>query len=308
MPAELFILGSGSATPTLSRNPSAQLLRLNQTDVLIDCGEGAQLQMLRFRLKPSRIRAIFISHMHGDHYLGLPGLISSMHLMGRKERLTVYGPPELWPILDEQFRVSETQLRFPLHFVAIEGDGLQCLTDIGGFQVFSFPLNHRIPCHGFLFRELPHRRHLLMDRVQQAQVPVQFYKALKDGEDYVSSQGERIANTWLTKASSAPVSYAYCSDTAPFEGLRAIVQDVDYLYHEATFLHELEGRARETFHTTAREAGALARQAGVRQHLYIGHFSSRYREIDALQAEAFAEFAKTTAVHDGDHFILAPLS
>lgn len=298
MPAELHILGCGSATPTPGRNPTSQFLRLNQTDILIDCGEGTQIQMLRFRIKPMKIRHIFISHLHGDHYLGLPGLISSMHLMGRKEGLTVYGPPELKEILDFQFKVSETHLNFPLYFVETNPNGKNLLTESGGFKIYSFPLRHRIPCTGFLLVENPPRRKLRPEMMKAYQVPVDAFKSIKMGEDFIRDDGTRIANAVLTHPGASPITYAYCSDTSPDEGVLEHIRGADYLYHEATFLHELLERARETYHTTALQAGEIALKAGVKQ-LFIGHYSSRYRDIKPLVDEAVLQFQNTQAVEDG---------
>lgn len=307
MPAELHILGCGSATPTPGRNPTAQFIRLNQTDILIDCGEGTQIQMLRFRIKPMKIRHVFISHLHGDHYLGLPGLISSMHLMGRKESLTVYGPPELEEILNFQFRVSETRLNFPLHFVQTQTDGKQFLVETGGFKIYSFPLKHRIPCTGFLLQENTPRRKLRPEMMKAYQVPVDAFRPIKDGADYTQADGTVIPNARLTFPGLRPVSYAYCSDTAPDEEVLEVIRGADYLYHEATFLHELLERAQETYHTTAQQAGEIAREAGVGK-LFIGHYSSRYRDIKPLQEEASVQFQNTLAVEDGMVIHLLPFS
>lgn len=303
MAVELYILGSGSATPTLGRNPSAQLLRLINTDVLIDCGEGTQTQLLRFHLKTSKIRHIFISHLHGDHYLGLPGLLSSMHLMGRKEPVTIFGPPALKEILDFQFQVSETVLKFPLVFVPTQDQSPQKLAEIGGFSVESFPLNHRIPCTGFLFKEIPRRGHLITEVLKRYEVPVALYKEIKAGADYCTPDGNRIPNSVLVKPGPSPISYAYCSDTAPRADIQEFIQGVTWLYHEATFLHELEARAIETFHTTAKQAGEIARNAGVKK-LLLGHFSSRYREVNSLRKEAENHFQPVVTVEDGMKFEL----
>ena len=302
MSIELHILGSGSATPIPGRNPTAQLLKLDQTDVLIDCGEATQIQMIRFKQKPSKIKVILISHLHGDHYLGLPGLLSSMHLMGRREAIHIYGPPPLQEILEFQFRVSETVLKFPLHFHPTQDQELAHLTEIGGFDVFSFPLNHRIPTTGFLFKEKPRRGHLITDLLKQYQVPVEKYKEIKAGADFITQEGNLIPNQVLVKAATPSISYAYCSDTAPTKSTLEVIRGVDWLYHEATFLHELIGRATETFHTTALQAGEIARDAEAK-NLIIGHFSSRYRDVRPLKAEASRAFDQVIAAEDGMKFI-----
>lgn len=245
-----------------------------------------------------KIKHIFISHLHGDHYLGLPGLISSMHLMGRKEGLTVYGPPELKEILDFQFKVSETHLNFPLYFVETNPNGKNLLTDSGGFKIYSFPLRHRIPCTGFLLVENPSRRKLRPEMMKAYKVPVDAFRAIKMGEDFVSADGTTISNAVLTLPGTMPITYAYCSDTTPDLDVLEYIRGADYLYHEATFLHELLERAQETYHTTALQAGEIARKAEVKQ-LLIGHYSSRYRDIKPLVDEAVLQFQHTLAVEDG---------
>jgi ribonuclease Z len=302
MSIELHILGSGSATPIPGRNPTAQLLKLDQLDVLIDCGEGTQIQMIRFKQKPSRIKIILISHLHGDHYLGLPGLLSSMHLMGRREAIHIYGPPPLQEILEFQFKVSETVLRFPLHFHPTQDKEFAHLTEILGFDIFSFPLSHRIPTTGFLVKEKPRRGHLITDLLKQYEVPIEKYKDIKAGADFVTLDGNIIPNQVLVKASTPSISYAYCSDTAPTKEILNTIRNVDWLYHEATFLHELLDRATETFHSTAKQAGEIARDAVVK-NLIIGHFSSRYRDVRPLKLEAEMAFKNVTAAEDGMKFI-----
>lgn len=298
MPIELTILGSGSATPTLSRNPSGQLLRIHDQDLLIDCGEGTQMQLLRFQHRINRIKAVFISHLHGDHYLGLPGLISSMHLTGRVSPLTVYGPAVLEQIMRLQFSVSQTVLRFPLEFIPTHPEKPAPVADFAGFTVSSFPLHHRIPCTGFLFREKPHLHNLREDALKAYAIPYHELKAIKQGADYITPEGLVIPNRQLTHEPKPPVSYAYCSDTSPDPQVTAAIQGVDWLYHEATFSDELVSRARDTFHSTAREAGQTAKDAGAR-HLLIGHFSSRYKDLQPLIDEARGIFPGTEAVYDG---------
>jgi ribonuclease Z len=300
---ELFILGCGSATPTVYRNPSAQLLRLESTDVLIDCGEGTQMQLLKYKLKSSRIHSIFISHLHGDHYLGLPGLLSSMHLLGRKQALHLYGPKELFEVLDLQFRVSETDLRFELVQHPIECFEKQKIAELEGFNIYTFPLNHRIPCFGFQFVEQPKHGSLKMEMVANYRIPVSELKAIKAGGDYRTPDGTLIPNSLLLKPAPLPVSYAYCSDTAYDISVVEAVRHSTWLYHEATFLHALKDRAVETFHSTAVEAAQVAKEAAV-QELIIGHFSSRYRETEDLEAEARSVFKPSRAAFDGLQVLL----
>jgi len=303
MAIELTILGCGSATPTLNRNPTSQHLRIQSTDILVDCGEGTQIQCLKNKVKINKIRAVFISHLHGDHYLGLPGLISSMHLLGRKNLLTVYGPPPLERIINMQLEVSQTTLRYPLEFIATDANKPHLLAVFPEFSVHSFPLKHRIPCTGFIFRENPRLRKLSDAAVHDYNIPVIHYRRIKEGEDYVDDNGLIIPNNLLTSDPLPPVSYAFCSDTAPDPSVTKAVENVDHLYHEATFLEELSDRAAETFHSTAMQAAKTAVDANVK-HLLLGHYSSRYGDSFPLQQEAETIFPGAKAVEDGMKFIL----
>ena len=303
MAIELTILGCGSATPTLNRNPTSQHLRIQSTDILIDCGEGTQMQCLKSKIKINKIRAVFISHLHGDHYLGLPGLISSMHLMGRQNLLTVYGPAPLEKIINMQLEVSQTRLKYPLEFVVINHEEGELLAEFPEFSVHSFPLKHRIPCAGFIFRENPRPRRLSESAVKDYSIPMTHFKRIKLGEDYVDDNGSVISNNLLTSDPLPSVSYAYCSDTAPDPSVTRALKNVDHLYHEATFLEELAERAFETFHSTALQAAKTAVNANVK-HLLIGHFSSRYGDSLPLQHEAATIFPGVIAVEDGMKFIL----
>jgi ribonuclease Z len=301
MSFELTILGCGSATPTLSRNPTAQHIRIGSSEFLIDCGEGAQLQMLKLRLKINKLKAIFISHLHGDHFFGLPGLLSTMHLMGRRNKLTLFGPPALAGILEQIFAASETELKYPLEFIPTNPDQKELLVDTSTFTIHSFPLNHRIPCTGFLFKEKQRLRNIRRDVIAQLQVPIGQMKAIKAGADYVKENGQIIPNSDLTFPPSPSVSYAFCSDTAPDIRLASFIQGVDWLYHEATFLNELENRAIDTFHSTTIQAANTANQVEAK-HLIIGHYSSRYGQIEDLRLEVEALFPNVYTAEDGKIF------
>ena len=300
---ELFILGCGSATPTTYRNPSAQLLRFESADVLIDCGEGTQMQLLKHKLKSSRIHSIFISHLHGDHYLGLQGLLSSMHLLGRKQSLHLYGPAALFNLLDLQFELSETDLKYSLVYHAIDCESKQHIAELEGFDIFAFPLNHRIPCFGFQFVEKPKTGSLRMEMVAQYRIPISEFKRIKAGGDFTTPDNTLIPNSLLLKPAAPSVSYAYCSDTAYDETVIEAVRGTTWLYHEATFLDNLKERAVETFHSTAREAAQVANNANI-ERLIIGHFSSRYRETELLEMEAKSVFPNTQAAYDGLKVVL----
>lgn len=295
---EVLILGSSSATPMFGRNPSAQILRADEQLILIDCGEGTQMQLSRFGIKANRINHIFISHLHGDHYLGLIGLISSMNLMGRKKDLKLYGPKGLDEILDIQFKYSDTQLNFKLHFVETNPDTAEMIYENQEFKVTTFPLEHRIPCTGFLFQEKASRAKIDVEKVKKYQVPVQYLPLIKDKNDYQAPDGRIIPWQELTLPMKPTRSYAYCSDTRANPSYLPYIKQVDMLYHEATFLHDMLERANETYHTTAHQAGEIAHYSQVKT-LLIGHFSARYREIEVLKVEASKEFSNTHLAIEG---------
>jgi len=301
MAIEVTILGSGSATPTLTRNPTAQFLQIDGKCLLVDCGEGTQLQLMKFQLKTNKIDTIAISHLHGDHYFGLAGLLSSMHLMGRTVALKLIGPAELEQILSEQFRVSQTILNYKIEFKATQMQTSEIVVDNNSYTIESFPLHHRIPCTGFIIREKEKPRNIRQDIIEMYKPEVSQFKAIKAGADLVLPNGQVIANKLITNDPPKPMSYAFCSDTAPTDSIFEYLKEIDCMYHEATFEEELIGRAKETFHSTAKQAGAVAKQAKVKQ-LIIGHFSSRYKEIEVLLAEAQSIFPQTRAAFDGMFF------
>lgn len=301
MSIKVTILGCGSATPTLFRNPTAQWIEIQGANYLVDCGEGTQTQLMKFKLKMSKLKAIFISHLHGDHFFGLPGLISSMHLMGRREKLDIYGPKGLGDILGLIFKSSETELRFPLNILEVDSNSNQVIMESASIEVYSIPLKHRIPCAGFLFKEKPRLRNLRGDMIKEYNVPYAERKRLKQGEDFVTFSGEVIPNRVLTLDPKPSVSYAYCSDTAPSGIVVQATNHVTAMYHEATFENDLEARAKETFHSTASQAASQAKAANVGK-LYLGHFSSRYRDTSIILAQAQAVFPDTELVYDGFNF------
>jgi ribonuclease Z len=298
---ELLILGTGSATPILERHPSAQILTVDNEYFLIDCGEGTQYRLLEQKIKHSRIRHIFISHLHGDHYLGLIGLLSSMNLNQRTEDMTIYGPNGLDEILTTQFKHSDTQLRFKLTFVATDTTAVNQILDHYAISVETIPLQHRIPCCGFLFREKNPQRKLRKDLLPD-DFPIPYIKMLKGGIDVVDEfSGKTYLSAEYTTDPVAPRSYAYCSDTAYLESNVPQLKAVDLLYHEATFSNEHKKRATETNHSTAEQAAQIARKAKV-QKLIIGHFSSRYKILDVLEAEATAVFANSHLAEEGQTY------
>jgi ribonuclease Z len=295
---EITILGNGSATPTFQRHPSAQVLRVDDRVYLIDCGEGTQMQMGRYKVKSHRIMHIFISHLHGDHYLGLMGLLSSMHLQGRTTELHIYAHRELQSIIEYQMEVSHTRLRYPLVFHWHENIKGHSLFEDDHITVEPIPLEHRIPCVGFLFREKPRPVKLKPGVVEKYRIPYEAIESIKSGSDFTDSQGNVIASIDLTMPPSRQRSYAYCSDTLYNKAIEQKVRKVDVLYHETTFMHDLLERANETFHTTSLQAGMLANNAEIGK-LLIGHFSARYSSATPLLEEARMHFPNAEVAEEG---------
>ncbi len=265
---------------------------------LIDCGEGTQFRLRELHIKTNRIKDIFISHLHGDHFFGLIGLISTMHLMRRTEPLTIYGNEKLESLINLQLEASETNLYYPLKFVAVDAEREQTLYDDGRLQVISLPLKHRIPTTGFLFRESEQPKHINKRIADQYGVPFVYYQALMDGKDYTTEDGEVIPNSILTRPSDTPRSYAYCSDTAYTEEIIESISGCDLLYHEATFKHELTAAAAEKMHSTNVQAARIAEKASVKR-LMLGHFSARYENLEPLLHEAMAIFPNTIIAQEG---------
>jgi ribonuclease Z len=303
MTFEVTILGSSSATPIYQRHPTAQVLNIHERFFLIDCGEGTLIQMNRFRIKFHRINHVFISHLHGDHYLGLMGLLSTMHLQGRAIPLHLYAPPELKEIIDIQLRYSQTELRYELKFHAIHASLSKVIFEDEDLEVSTIVLNHRIACTGFLFKEKQKLRKLIKDKILQFNIPVTVFPELKNGADFVMENGQVIPNEAITSDPRSPRSYAFCSDTLYHEKIIQQVSGIDLLYHEATFMNDKADRAIQTFHTTAAQAAAIAKNANVKR-LIIGHFSARYKNLYPLLEEAKEVFENTTLALEGDRFTI----
>jgi len=301
-PFEVTVLGCSSALPTAQRHPTAQLINIAERYFLVDCGEGTQMQLRRYHFRIQRINHILISHLHGDHYFGLVGLLSSMHLLGRTATLHLYHPPGLKEIIELQMRYSGTELAYGIDYREHQ-PGTQLLFEDKLLEVHGFPLNHRIPCTGFLFREKPRPFSIDKQKAEQYKVPFSQMSQLKEGRDAVLNDGTVIPNHLVTKGQNRSRSYGFCSDTCYDPAVVEQVKGVDLLYHEATFTDEMLERAKQTFHSTAREAGQVALEAGVRQ-LVIGHFSARYTDTEPLLAEARAVFPNTLAAADGLTFKL----
>ncbi len=296
---EVTTLGTGAALPARGRYPSAQLLNIHERLFLIDCGEGTQERLRMAQVNMGRIERVFISHMHGDHYLGLMGLISSLHLLGRTAPLGVHGPRELREVIDVQLRASGTYLRYPLHIQPVEHVSGAVVFRDNHVEVTGLALRHRVECTGFLFREMPGPRKLLKEKV--ASIPHYARQGVKMGGDLVLPDGSVVPNSELTAPPPPPRSYAYCSDTAYAPELVPFLRGTDLLYHEATFSEALAARAKETMHSTARQAATLARDAGVGQ-LMLGHFSSRYKDVSVLLHEATEVFPETLLSEEGSTF------
>lgn len=296
---ELTILGSSSATPTSKRNPTGQLLNIAERYFLIDCGEATQIQLRRFKIKFQRINHIFISHLHGDHYLGIVGLLSSMHLLGRTIDLHLYCPPELKEIINLQLNVSQTQLKYTIvyHFHKFINDDL--IFEDDKLSVKTIVLNHRIPCCGFVFIEKPLPFNILRATIEQYNIPIEQIQSIKNGADFITESGEIIPNQKMVIIKPEPRSYAFCSDTVYNEKIIEHISNVTLLYHEATFMHNMLERALETFHTTTIQAATIAKKAGVKQ-LMIGHYSARYKELQPLLDEAKSVFENTILAIEGE--------
>ncbi len=301
MPFELTILGANSATPVFNRHQTAQILQIENEQILIDCGEGTQMQINRYRFKLNKINYIFISHLHGDHYLGLVGLISTMHLFGRTKELNLFGPPGLSEIITTQLKYSETILNFKIRFQELDTEKSDLILTTDKFTVTTIPLIHRIRCCGFLFQETP-RKHKIRKDILPENTPLITIANLKKGLDIVDEEGNIIyKNSEYAIPPRRPYSYAFMSDTAYSETYLDLVKGTDLLYHESTFLEDMKPRAKETFHTTALEAGIFASKAEVKR-LIIGHFSSRYRELNPLLEEARSVFPNTALALEGSTF------
>ncbi len=301
MKFEILILGNSSATPIYDRHPTAQLLNFNEQLFLIDCGEGTQMQLVRYGIKSNKISHIFISHLHGDHYLGLVGLLSSMNLNGRKTDLYLYGPAALMEIMDLQFKYSDTTLRYNLIFHATHPDQTEIILKTNLLTVTSFPLQHRVPTTGFRFDEGQRLASLIREKIEKLNIPTVFLPQLKRGIDCVDIDGTVYRAAELTLPAPTPRSYAYCSDTRAFAVYMAHIDHVDLLYHEATFMHDMLDRAEETLHSTAYEAAQVAHLVQAKR-LLLGHYSARYKDLFPLWEEARAVFPYTELSVEGKWF------
>jgi ribonuclease Z len=300
---KLKILGSNSAAPAHTRNQTSQLLTINNYRFLIDCGEGTQMQLTKYNVKLNKIDHVFISHLHGDHFFGLMGLISTMHLFRRSKELHIYGPPDLAEIIVANLKYSRSFLNFRLVFHPLEKDTPEVIYENEYLTVQTIPLTHGIRCNGFLFKEKPKPK-----KINKEKLPEDFslknIARLKKGFDIVDDDGNLIhKNEDLTLPEKKSYSYAYCSDTIYNEDIIPLIADVDLLYHESTFTTEMENRANETFHSTAKQAARIASKANVSK-LILGHYSVRYKDLKPILDEARAVFRESVLAKEGENIIL----
>ncbi len=299
MQFSITLLGTNSALPSPERFTAAQVLQVQNKLYLIDCGEGTQIRMTQFGVRRSKIHQIFISHLHGDHFYGLMGLLTSFALNGRTAPIDIFSPPGLEEIIRVLVHYQGgNAFSYPIHFHQVDTTVYQLIYEDAALRVFSLPLKHQIPTAGYLFVEKERERNILPDKIAAYQIPVGWIRAIKQGEDFIASDGRVILNAELTRSPAPPRAYAYCSDTRYNETLIPLLKGVDLLYHEATFLHQDLANAKETMHATATEAAQVAAQAEVGT-LILGHFSSRYKTTEAFIKEARAIFNATLAGYDG---------
>jgi ribonuclease Z len=301
MAFSVTILGSGAAIPTTDRNPTAQLVEIRNQLLLLDCGEGTQMQLRKSGVRIQKISHIFISHLHGDHYFGLIGLLNTLHLFGRAHELHLHGIRPLKELIDLQLSLGGTTLSYPLIFHSFQTEKPELIFTDHNFSVSTIPLNHRVPTCGFLITEKPEKRKIRKDFLKSARVPVEYFERIKNGEDYIDDKGIIHSNQLITSDPPPVKSYAYCTDTAYHEPIIPIIKDCDLLYHEATFMEDKAADALAKFHSTARLAATIALKANVKK-LIIGHFSARYNDAEGLLKEAQEVFPETVPAEDGITF------
>ncbi|MEQ9425657.1 MAG: ribonuclease Z [Cyclobacteriaceae bacterium] len=303
MTFRLKILGSNAAAPAHNRNQTSQLLQVRNSVFLIDCGEGTQLQLKKHKVKFSKINYIFISHLHGDHYYGLIGLISTMHLYGRTTTLNLFGPPGLLEIISLQLKYSDTSLKFDINFKEWTPEMSEVIFENNYMTVETFPLNHRISCSGFVFKEKPLSKKIIKENLPADILPSQI-AILKKGQDVKDGNGEILfAASDYTSDPRDPFIYAFCSDTKFTTDIIPYVKNADLIYHEATFMEDMADRAELTYHSTAKQAAELAKKSNAKK-LILGHFSTRYKELEPVLAEAKEIFENSYLGLEGTDFIL----
>jgi ribonuclease Z len=290
------ILGNNSAVPAFNRHPTSQVVTQDGTNYLVDCGEGTQIQMIKHKIRRGKIARIFISHLHGDHYFGLVGLLNTFGLLSHKQELHVYGPEPLQAIIEMQLKVADTHLPYPLYFHTVSDNAT--LVDDAKIRIKSFKTTHRIPCFGFSFEEKMSKRKILVDKAKKYDIPLTFYSSLQNGLDYITPKGEVIRNDAVTTAPEKGKRYAFCADTRYDESLIEHIYGFDAIYHETTYLDNFRDKAFERFHSTTRQAATLAQKAMVNK-LLIGHFSSKYSTLEAFLEESRSVFPNTELAMEG---------
>lgn len=300
---KLTILGCYAATPRTITNPTSQVLEIKNRMFLIDCGEGTQVQLRKNKIKFSKINQVFISHLHGDHFFGLIGLISTFSLLGRTTDLHIYGPKGIKEIILLQLRLSNSWTNYDLYFHELESEKSETIFEDDKVVVTTIPLKHRVYTNGFLFQEKVGERKLNMDSILNHEIESCYYQKIKNGKDMPLEDGRIIPNSILTFDPIQPKSYAFCSDTVYHEAILPIIENVDVLYHESTFLDSEEGLANKTLHSTAKQAARIALIANVKQ-LILGHYSTRYESIALFKKEAETIFPNVLLADDGKTFEL----
>lgn len=303
MPFEITILGSNSAIPAHQRHPSAQVLNIHDKLFLIDCGEATQIRIQQLKIKSGKINHVFISHLHGDHFFGLIGLLTSYHLLKREKPLHLFAHSELMEILNIQLKHSHTTLGYELIFHPIDKEKSKMIFENNEMTVETILMNHRIPCCGFLFKEKNELRKILPEKIQQYKIPVSLINEIKQGKDFIDEKGMIIKNELLTGNPPKSRTYAYCTDTIYNENIIPHIKETDLLYHEATFANDSAKRAELTFHCTAEQAATIAKKAEVKK-LIIGHFSAKYEDLNILLNEAKNIFPDTELAEEGKKFTI----
>lgn len=297
-PFKIHILGCGSALPTLKHNASSQLIEMRGKCFMVDCGEGAQMQFRRSHIHFSKLNAIFISHMHGDHCFGLMGLLSTLGMLGRTSKLRIYAPKEYAILFRQQVEFFMQTMEYEMEMIPVDTEKQQIIYEDHSLTVETVPLQHRVPCCGFIFREKPTLPHIRRDMIDYYGIPVSQINNIKNGADWTNEDGDMISNARLVQPADSPRSYAYCSDTRFVPGLKEKVKGVTVLYHESTYTSDQEDRAKIYYHSTARQAATIAAGAGVGT-LLLGHYSARYNDEQVLLEEAKAVFENSILSQEG---------
>ena len=297
-PFKIHILGCGSALPTLKHNASSQLIEMRGKCFMVDCGEGAQMQFRRSHIHFSKLNAIFISHMHGDHCFGLMGLLSTLGMLGRTSKLRIYAPKDYELLFRQQVEFFMQTMEYEMEMIPVDTEKQQVIYEDHSLTVETVPLQHRVPCCGFIFREKPTLPHIRRDMIDYYGIPVSQINNIKNGADWTNEDGDMIPNARLVQPADSPRSYAYCSDTRFVPGLKEKVKGVTVLYHESTYTSDQEDRAKIYYHSTARQAATIAAGAGVGT-LLLGHYSARYNDEQVLLEEAKAVFDHSILSQEG---------